>query len=429
MSGLWDDLRFRGLVAQLSDPDLERMLEREHLVAYAGFDPTADSLHLGNLVGILFLARLQRFGHQPIALAGGGTGMVGDPSGRSDERRLLSKDEIAANVDAVRPQLQRFLEFSPSAGRQAAVVANNADWLGELRLLDFLRDIGKHFGVGQMSQKEAVRSRMEGRDSGISYTEFSYMLLQAYDFLHLHDEYGCRLQVGGSDQWGNITAGVELIRRIRSSRAFGLTFPLVVRADGTKFGKTATGEQIWLDRRRTSPYGLYQFLLRSEDSVVGSYLRYFTWLSHEEISELDRATRESPGQRLAQHALAETVTEMVHGETERARAVEASKALYGGDLSDLDEEMLTEAFSEAPSSSLSRSRLDSPGLEVVEAAASVGLVPSRSAARRALSQGGLYVNNVAVSDESRRLSRDDLLVDRYIVLRRGRREHHLLSFS
>ncbi|MDQ1445672.1 MAG: tyrosyl-tRNA synthetase, partial [Acidimicrobiaceae bacterium] len=303
MSALSEELHWRHLVHQATDDHLFKLLDTESLTAYIGFDPTADSLHVGNLLQLCNLRRLQGTGHRPIALAGGGTGLIGDPGGKSEERNLLTADALAHNLAAIRVQLERFLDFSE--GR--ALTADNGEWLWDVRLLGFLRDIGKHFTVNQMVAKESVKARFEGRDQGISYTEFSYMLLQAYDFLQLFDRHGCRLQLGGSDQWGNITMGVELIRKQRGETAFGLTSPLVVKADGTKFGKTESGT-VWLDPAKTSPYRFFQFFINSEDAVVGEYLRYFTWLSREEIEALDAQTAEHPERRAGQRALAREVT-------------------------------------------------------------------------------------------------------------------------
>ncbi len=315
MAHLAEDLRFRGLIHQLTDPELEKRLDADQLTAYTGFDPTADSLHVGHLLQICNLRRLQLAGHRPIAVAGGGTGFVGDPGGKSEERSLLSEEELASNLEGIRAQLGQFLDFDPQREGGPALLLNNADWLRPMSLFTFLRDVGKHFTVNNMVAKDSVKSRLSRADQGISYTEFSYMLLQAYDFLHLFETFGCRLQLGGSDQWGNITMGTELVRKVRHQEVWGLTTPLVVKADGTKFGKTESGS-VWLDPARTSPYQLYQFFLRSEDSVVGSYLRYFTFLGHDEILALDEATAAHPEQRASQRELARQVCTLVHGADE-----------------------------------------------------------------------------------------------------------------
>ena len=319
-------------------------------------------------------------GHQPIAVAGGGTAVVGDPGGKTEERSLLDDDQIKRNLEGIRPQMERFLDFSAGAGSSQAVLVDNGDWLRPIGVLDFLRDVGKHFTVNQMVTKESVRARLERPEHGISFTEFTYMLLQAYDFLHLFDTYGCRLQLGGSDQWGNITMGIELIRRVRRAEAFGLTSPLVVQADGTKFGKTESGT-IWLDAERTSPYQLFQFFLRVEDAVVRDYLRRLTFLDHDTIVSLDADTESSPGERRAQRALARAVCSMVHGDEEAERAEKAGAALFSEEIASLDERTLLEVFAEVPTTTMSRSLLDGAGLPVVTALVDVGLSASRNQAR------------------------------------------------
>jgi tyrosyl-tRNA synthetase len=419
------ELEWRGLLYQVTDRDgLSRLLASEPLTVYAGFDPSQPSLQLGNLLQLCTLRRFQDAGHRPIVVAGGATGMIGDPGGKTEERVLLSASEVAANLEGVRGQLGRFLEFA--GGR--ALLVDNATWLGEVRLLDFLRDIGKHFTVNQMVAKESVRSRVESREQGVSYTEFSYMLLQAYDFLHLFDTYGCRLQVGGSDQWGNITMGVDLIRRVRNAHAFGLTTPLVLNADGTKLGKTESGT-VWLDPARTSPYQLYQYFVRTDDRMVTTYLRYFTWLDRERIRDLDRLTTDYPERREAQRALAKEVTALVHGDADAARAVRATKALFDGELEALDERLFREVFADAPSFVAGRERLDGEGPALVDLAHEGGLAPSKSAARRSVQAGGLYVNNAPVDDVERRITRADLLHDRWVVLRKGKHQYLVVEFG
>jgi tyrosyl-tRNA synthetase len=419
MPSLSEDLRFRGLVHQLTDERLWHRVDHDRLTFYVGFDPSFSSLHIGSLLQLALLRRFQRAGHRPIALAGGGTGMIGDPGGRTDERQLLTREQIAANVEGIRPQLARFVDLADG------LLLDNASWLSELSMIGFLRDVGKHVTVNQMMAKEAVRARLERPDRGISYTEFSYMLLQAYDFLRLHQDYGCELQVGGSDQWGNITTGVELIRKLSGKVAHGMTTPLVVKADGTKFGKTASGA-VWLDAGLTSPFRFYQFLLQTEDAVVGAYLRYFTFLDHGEIADLDAQTAEHPQRRAAQRVLAHEVTVLVHGAEETSRAERASRALFGEEIASLDERTLLDVVGEAPSSTVARDALVRGEITVVDALASSGLVSSRGEARRAVAQGGAYVNNRRVEGEERALGPDDLLCDRYVVLRRGRRDYHLL---
>jgi tyrosyl-tRNA synthetase len=411
----------------MTDPVLERHLDQDGLTAYSGFDPTADSLHVGHLMQLCTLHRLQRAGHRPIVLAGGATGFVGDPGGKSEERALLSGEELRANTEAIRGQLERFLDFDGPDAETGAVLVDNADWLKDIRLLEFLRDVGKHFTVNQMVAKDSVRSRLSAPDRSISYTEFSYMLLQALDFLHLFDAYGCRLQLGGSDQWGNITMGVELVRKVRRHEVWGLTTPLVVKADGAKFGKTESGT-VWLDPGRTSPYQLYQFFLRSEDAVVGTYLRYFTDLSHQTITALDEATASRPEQREAQRELARQVCTLVHGAESTHKAERTAAALFGGDLALLDEQSILDVFSEAPSTILSRHRLDGSGTPLADLLVETGLATSKSQARRTLQQGGAYVNDRQVDETDRVIGPADLLSDRYVVLRRGKKDYHLVSF-
>jgi tyrosyl-tRNA synthetase len=371
---------------------------------------------------------LQLAGHRPVALAGGGTGLVGDPGGKTEERELAERERTVANVAAIRSQLEGLLDFEGGPARAPAIVVNNADWLGRLSLLEFLRDVGKHFTVNQMMAKESVRGRLEGREQGISYAEFSYMLLQAYDFLHLFDAFGCRLQLGGSDQWGNITMGIDLVRRLRGEQAFGLTTPLVVKADGTKFGKTEEGT-VWLDPARTSPYAFYQYFVRTPDTEVGLFLRYFTFLERPRIEELDGKVAERPERQDAQRALAREVTTLVHGEAAARRAEQASAALFGQEVAELDERTLLEVFADVPASQGARSLLDGGGWPLVDALVGSGLEPSKAAARRTITEGGVYVNNGREADPDRRLGQADLLHDRYLVLRKGRRAYHLVRLE
>ncbi|HEY4929172.1 MAG TPA: tyrosine--tRNA ligase [Acidimicrobiales bacterium] len=428
MAAFVEDLRFRGLIHQMTDPELGARLNGDPMTGYTGFDPTADSLHVGHLLQVCTLRRLQQAGHRPIAVAGGGTGFVGDPGGKSEERSLLTEEQLQANLAGIHGQLAKFVEFGQVGGQTGALLVNNADWLKPMTLFAFLRDVGKHFTVNQMVAKDSVRSRLDRPDQGISYTEFSYMLLQAYDFQKLYDDFGCTLQIGGSDQWGNITMGIELIRKVRHAEVFGLTTPLVLKADGTKFGKTESGA-VWLDAARTSPYQLYQFFLRSEDAVVGNYLRYFTFLAHDEILALDAATSERPERREAHRVLARQVCSLVHGEDETMRAELAAAALFGGDLSGLDERTLLDVFADAPSSDLSSGRLDGPGELLVDLLAETGLVKSKTQARTTVSQGGAYVNNGREDDVDRRVTDRDLVAGRYLVLRRGKKDHHLVRFA
>ena len=424
--GLFADLEWRGLVHQWTGPALAALLDDEPVAVYHGVDPTSDSLHLGSLVGLVALMRFQRAGHRPIALAGGATGMVGDPSERAEERQLLTADVLAANVEAIRAQLGRFLDFGRGGGSTQALLVDNAEWLGGLGLLAFLRDTGRYFTVNAMIAKESVKARLNEREQGISFTEFSYMLLQAYDFCELFDRHACRLQVGGSDQWGNITAGIDLVRRRRGVPVYGLTWPLVLRPDGTKFGKSESGANVWLDARRTSPYAMYQFLMRTGDAMVGTYLRYYTFRSHDELGALDQATATQPGRREAQRALAHDVVALVHGEAEAGRAAHASTVLFTEDIRDLDEATLLAVTAEAPCTDLTRSELD--GMAMVDLLVRTGLEPSRGAARRTIEQGGASVNNRKM-DVDATFAVADLIRGRYAIVRKGKSRQHLVRAS
>lgn len=420
---LRDDLQFRGLIHQVTDDVVLDQLSAGGVTVYAGFDPTGPSLHLGHLVPILMLRRLQVAGNRPISLAGGGTGLIGDPSFKDVERPLLSGAQIDENLVTIREQLGRFLDFD--AGPSSALLLNNADWLTTVPLTDFLRDVGKHFTVNQMIAKEAVKSRLSRDDVGISFTEFSYSLLQSYDFLRLHLDYGCTLQIGGSDQWGNITMGAELVRKVAGDTAYGLTVPLLLRADGKKFGKSESGnENVWLDPSRTSPFAMHQFLLNSDDVVTPQLLRYYTFLSHEEIRDLDAAIADAPRERRAQRTLANEVVAMVHGDAAARAAERAGVALFSEEIRNLDETTLLEIVSDAPSSTLSRSEL-AGGVDAAELIARSGLATSLGEARRFLSQGGIYLNNVRI-DGAAPIDLSSTLHERYLVLRRGRRQTHLV---
>jgi tyrosyl-tRNA synthetase len=420
MPTLSEDLAFRGLIHQMTDPELPKRLDQPGLTVYAGFDPSADSLHVGSLLQLCTLRRFQEAGHRPISLAGGGTGMIGDPGGKEDERQLLTLETIEGYLEGIRPQLGQFLDMD------RALLLNNADWLGSISTLEFLRDVGKHFTVNQMVGKESVRTRFERPDHGISYTEFSYMLLQAYDFLRLHVDHGCNLQFGGSDQWGNITMGIELIRKVCGDEVWGFTTPLIVKPDGTKYGKTETGT-VWLDARRTSPFAMYQFFVNTADEQVGELLRFLTFLDHEEIEHFDEATSTRPQQRAAQKALARAVVDLVHGPGEAAKCEEASAALFSEEIAGLSEEMLLAVTADAPTTHVPRAELLNGGLTLVDVLERTGLVTSRADGRRTIDQGGVYVNNVRQTDAARTLGQDDLLHDRYVVLRKGRRDVHILQ--
>ena len=426
MSPIVNELAWRGLIHQVTDrAALSERLEAGPIVAYIGFDPTAASLHVGHLQQLCLLRLIARHGSRPIALIGGGTGMIGDPSGKSEERNLLQPRELEANRASISAQVAALLgsEASPAPG--AAVIADNFDWFGEVRLIDFLRDVGKLFSVNEMVRKDSVRSRLDRQGESLSFTEFSYMLLQAWDFVQLYDRYGCELQLGGSDQWGNISEGVTLVRRLRAgARAFGLTSPLVTKADGTKFGKTESGT-VWLDPERTSPYEFYQFWMRTPDSDAVSYLRRFTSLGEAEIVELDERLASRPEERRAQRELASSLTALVHGTEEAARAAVAAKALFTMSLADLDGEALEAALADAPSTVVARADVEG-ALSVIDAAVLTGIVSSRGDARRQLSQGAIYLNGVRVA-EDRRLQAGDALHGRWVVLRRGRSTQHVIE--
>jgi tyrosyl-tRNA synthetase len=425
---LRDDWHFRGLVHQATDDGVLDRLSVGGVTAYIGFDPTAPSLHLGSLLQICNLRRLQIAGNQPIALAGGGTGLIGDPSFKDVERPLQTQENLDANVEGIREQLARFLDFSPGAGKSQALLLNNAAWLTTVTLTDFLRDIGKHFTVNQMVAKDSVKSRLDRDDVGLSFTEFSYMLLQAYDFLRLNVDHGCTLQLGGSDQWGNITMGTELVRKVTGTSAAGLTSPLLLRGDGKKFGKTEGGnERVWLDATLTPPFALHQYLLNSDDASTPQMLRFFTFLDHETILELDEALVSAPQERRAQRALANAVVALVHGEAAALSAENAGEALFSEAIADLDETTLLQVVADAPSSRISRDELRD-GIDVAELLTRCELASSKGEARRFIEQGGVYVNNARIVAEQT-ITLGDVLHDRYLVLRRGRRLMHLVVIA
>jgi tyrosyl-tRNA synthetase len=424
---LYDELHWRGMVYDATE-GLQELFAAERVTAYIGFDPTASSLHVGSLLTVMGLARLQRFGHAPIAIVGGGTGMIGDPSGKSQERVLLSAEQIDENVAGVRRQLERFLDFEPRAGAMtAARIVNNADWLATIDLLSFLRDAGKHFTVNYMLQKESVNRRLESEE-GISYTEFSYLVLQAYDFLQLFDRFGCTLQMGGSDQWGNITAGIDLIRKLRGRKAHGLVWPLMKTASGVKFGKTEAGT-IWLDPARTSPFRFYQFWLNTDDRDVVMYLKCFTFLQRAQIDQLAEATTATPEKREAQRVLAREVTAAVHGPEHVARAEHASSVLFGEDIATLHADEVLALFEDVPSTELPLHALGADGIGIVDLLARVQLAPSKSEARRLIQSGGVYVNNRRISDPQTKLRRDDAIEGRLFVLRKGQKHNHLVRLT
>ena len=419
---VFEEFQWRGMVAEVTE-GVADALAKERVTAYIGFDPTASSLHVGNLLTVMGLARLQRFGHTPIAIVGGGTGMIGDPSGKSEERNLLSAEQIALNVAGVRAQLERFLDFN--AATNAAKIVNNADWLGAIDLLSYLRDVGKHFTVNYMLQKESVSRRIESAD-GISYTEFSYLILQAYDFLQLFDRHHCTLQMGGTDQWGNITAGIELIRRVRGKKAHGLVWPLMKTAAGTKFGKTETGT-VWLDAKRTSPFRFYQFFLNTDDRDVVNYLKVFTWLDRATIDALEKTVTDAPERREAQRTLAREVTTMVHGLDELAKAERASAVLFGGSLSDASVDDILMVFDDVPATELRADEL--AALPASGLVAHVGLAASKGEAARLIKQGGIYVNDRRLTDERSVVTVEEAIGGQVIVLRKGQRDRRVLKIQ
>lgn len=412
-------LKSRGFIHQVANEEgLLKTINEGPISCYAGFDPTAESLHIGNLVAVMGLRHFQFAGHRPIVIVGGATGQIGDPSGRTTERQLLTKERLLYNKEKIRTQLSRFLDFS----NDRAIMLDNADWLDNFKLIDFLRDVGKYFSVGSMLSKESVRQRMEDRDQGISYTEFSYMLLQAYDFLYLFDSYNCLLQMGGSDQWGNIVEGVELIRRRRSKETYGITFPLLTTADGKKFGKSEQGN-IWLDASLTSPYRFYQYWVNADDRDVIRFLYLFTFLPPEEIKALHDATVKAPEQREAQRRLAFELTCLVHGDNVAREAQKASEVLFGKDegLRELSEGVFVEIFSDVPSI-----EINTCGASIVDLAVKSGLGKSKSEIRRLIHDGGLYLNNARLSAEGS-VKEGDLLHGKYLLLRKGKREYAIIK--
>ena len=415
-----EDLRFRGLLYQVTDEDeLKEKLKKEQVTLYAGFDPTANSLHIGSLLPILTLRRFQSAGHKPIALIGGGTGLIGDPSGRTSERQLTSKEVVFGRIKNIRKQLEQFIEFD--SGSNKAQLANNYDWLGEIQMIDFLRDIGKYFPLGYMLSKDSVKSRME---AGISFTEFTYMILQAYDFLNLKKNYKCDLQIGGSDQWGNITAGIELIRRMELGQAWGLTFPLVTKTDGTKFGKTESGT-IWLDASMTSPYQFYQFWINTDDRDVITYLKYFTFLTHEEINNLEKQVETDPGKRDAQNVLADEVTTLVHGKDALESAKKISQALFYGNIQELTESELEDGFQDIPSADLSN--IDEIGL--IQLLVDNKISSSNRQAREDISNGSIYINGERLQEPNTSINKLSRLFNKYLVVRRGKKKYFLIKWQ
>lgn len=427
-----ENLKDRGAIHDLSHPaELEKELSQGSLALYCGFDPTADSLHVGSMIPLLIMRRLQELGHKPIALVGSATGRIGDPSGRSEERKLLDEDVLRHNVLGIEKQIGLFLS---SSGPNAFTLVRNDQWLGGISYLDFLRDVGKHFTVNHMLAKDSVRSRMEDREQGISYTEFSYMLLQAYDFYHLYKTHNCRLQVGGSDQWGNITAGLDFIRRklgpenqTPQKQAFGLTFPLLTTSTGGKFGKSEKGT-IWLDAKKTSPYQFFQYWLNTSDEDVLRFIKLFTVAEKEQLSSLAEAVSERAESREAQYFLASTLCELIHGEAEARRALEASKVLFGGDLKTLSAETLLEVFADVPSIDIPASSLEQ-GLNICELLVQSKLAPSKGAAHRSVESGGIYLNNERLNDPKQKVTLSAALDERALLLRSGKKSYCLIKVS
>ena len=422
--GIIEELKWRELISDCTNLDeLQSRLSEKPITLYCGFDPTADSLHVGSLVPLLALRRFQDFGHHPIVVAGGATGSIGDPSGKTAERKLLTFEQLKGNIDGVKKQLGSFMAFEGTDN--VARLVDNAEWTSPLSFLDVLRDIGKHFKVNAMISKESVRARMENREVGISYTEFSYMILQALDFFHLFEKHCCELQIGGSDQWGNITAGIDLIHRKHNKQSYGLTLPLITNADGTKFGKTESGA-VWLDVDRTSIYQFYQFWVRVDDRDVIRYLKYFTFLPQVEIEQLAKQHEAEPQARIAHKTLAQEVTRLVHGETATTEAIRACEILFGGGLDGITEATFCEIAREVPTCELAIDRFSGEGIWVPEILHEAGLAQSRGQARKDVKSGGVYVNSKRIDNEQQKINSEDLIFDKYILLRRGKRNYALV---
>ncbi|MCD0460014.1 tyrosine--tRNA ligase [Roseiconus lacunae] len=422
---LISELKWRGLIHQSTDEaGLDKLLQSGPQTVYIGFDPTATSLHVGSLMQLMMLRRFQNAGHRPIALVGGATGMIGDPSGKSEERNLLTADQLDANVAGIENQMRKYLSFE---GDQAALLLNNFDWMKEYSYLEFLRDIGKNFPVGAMMGKESVRARL-GSEAGLSYTEFSYMLLQAYDFVYLCKNHDCRIQAGGSDQWGNVTAGIDLARRMLSKQVFGLTAPLLTTSDGRKMGKTEKGT-VWLDPEKTSPYEFFQYWVNVDDSDVMRCIAYLTEIDQDEYNRLAEATKSDPAARTAQKRLAEWLVNFVHGEDGIRSAQAASKVLFGGEIEALDDHQLGQIFADVPNKQLNRDMLSGEGLWIVEALQLAGLATSSSDARRGIKEGGVYLNNRRTTDMNLKLTESDLASESVMILRRGKKKYALLKFA
>jgi tyrosyl-tRNA synthetase len=422
---IYEELEWRGLIADCTEKEeLVKRLSSAPITLYCGFDPTADSLHVGNLVPLIALRRFQLLGHHPIAVAGGATGSIGDPSGKTAERQLLTPDVLNANIASVKEQLRRLLDFDTTIN--PARLVDNAVWTAPVSYLEFLRDIGKHFSVNMMVAKESVRARMEDREAGISYTEFSYMLLQAFDFYHLRKDYHCELQIGGSDQWGNITAGIDLARKKIGAHVFGLTLPLITNADGSKFGKSVAGA-IWVDAKRTSVYRFYQYWIRTDDRDVIRYLKFFTFLSRAEIEVLEQQHLAKPEAREAHKALAKSMTDLVHGPEATSEAIRASEILFGGGLEGISEATFNDIVGEVPSRDIEKNKLEGAGTPLVELLVHSGLCPSKGQARKDVEGGGVNVNNVRESNFQRAITSNDLLFGKHLLLRKGKRNYVVVT--
>jgi len=421
VTNVFDEFEWRGLLYSYTE-GLRDLMAKEKIKAYIGFDPSAPSLHVGNLLTIMGLVRLQQFGHTPIAVAGGGTGLIGDPSGKTTERPLLSKEDVAFNIEGIKAQLARFLDFNSKTN--PAIMVNNADWLTTTPLTDFLRDIGKHFTVNALIAKESVKRRLESE--GISFTEFSYVLLQSFDYLTLFERYNCLLQMGGSDQWGNITAGVDLIRRARGQTAHALVWPLLTTTTGSKMGKSERGT-VWLDPAQTSPYHFYQYLFNTDDRDVVTYMKFLTLLPRERIEELAVSVQSQPEQRQAQRELARDVTRRVHGDEAVSRAEEASKILFGAEIKDLDLQDVMDIFADAPSTEIGNGEFAGPGMAITDLIIKTGLAKSKGEARRLIEGGGIYLQNVRITDVKSTASLKHAIQGRVFVLRKGQREYHLVK--
>ncbi|MFZ5642322.1 MAG: tyrosine--tRNA ligase [Bacillota bacterium] len=417
-----EELKYRGLVNDMSDPEeLERLLSSEPVVLYCGFDPTADSLHIGHLLPLMALQRFQKAGHKPIALAGGGTGLIGDPSGKTAERTLNPRELVESYVEKIKGQLSIFLDFESKTN--PALLLNNYDWISQLNVIEYLRDFGKYFSVNAMLAKDSVKSRIENRDVGISYTEFSYMILQSYDYYYLAQNHNCRLQIGGSDQWGNITTGIDLIRRTLQIPTYAMTFPLITTSEGKKFGKTEAGA-VWLDPAKTSPYQFYQFWVNVTDQDVIRFIKFFTFLDRDTVSQLEIAVKEHPEKREAQQRLAYEVTSMIHGQSEAVMAQKTAAALFKGEIASLTENQLRDALSGVPTTSLEKSRINE--MSLLDLAVETGLSPSKSRGRTDIESGAIYVNDVRETDQGAKVTGLSRLHERYIVLRKGKKNYHLV---